>query len=136
MRTFGLVKRSELPYIKERLEALDIPFATPSHAENDFRSPNIQMFVLRENKQPVAICSVVYDLDFQYHALKRMIVLDKDNRGRGYAKVLTARIIARTPGACGCTPWADNVHCQRMLASLGFKYQYTFNNNWTFWKVG
>lgn len=135
MRTFGLVKRSELPYIKSQLKALNLPFATPAHAENDFADPHIQLYAIRENNEPIAICSTLYDADFQYHALKRMVILNPNNRGRGYAKALTARMVARIPHPCGCTPWITNTHCHKMLASLGFKYQYTFNEKWTFWKV-
>ena len=136
MTTVGQVRtKRELEYIKEKLMLLNIDFATPSHAETDFRSKNIKMYALRKDGTPIAICSVVRDNDFHYNALKRMVILDAENRGKGYAKHITTAIVRKQDGDCGCTPWATNVCCQKMLASLGFEYQYTFNEIWTFWKI-
>jgi GNAT superfamily N-acetyltransferase len=56
-----------------------------------------------------------------------------EDRGKGYAKELISTVVKRQKTACGCTPWADNVKMQNLLSTLGFTYQYTFNDFWTFW---
>ena len=136
MLTVGQVRtKRELEYIMAKLANLNIDFATPSQAKNDFHSKDIKLYTLRKEGIPVAICSVVRDNDFNYNALKRMVVLDTENRGKGYAKYMTANIVRKQNGDCGCTPWVTNKSCQKMLASLNFEYQYTFNQVWTFWKI-
>lgn len=127
--------RTDVEFVKSALAAAKIEYATPAHAENDFRSKSIRFYGLKDEGRLVAICSVVPDKIYNYNAIKRLIVLNPADRGKGYAKKLVATIINRQNGACGCTPWEDNKPMQKMLASLGFTYQYTFNNFWTFWKI-
>lgn len=128
--------RADLDFIKSMLAAAGIEYATPAHAENDFRNKSIRFYAMKEEGRLVAICSIVPDTTYNYKAIKRLVVLNPADRGKGYAKKLVAAVVRRQDGACGCTPWEDNKPMQKMLASLGFTYQYTFNNFWTFWKIG
>lgn len=127
-------KKSDLNKIQKALSLLNIDYATPQHAQNDFRNNEIRLYALIENDCPVAICSVVPDHTYNYLAIKRLVVLDTNNRGKGYAKKLISTVVKRQKERCGCTPWADNKPMQRLLKELGFVYQYTFNEVWTFWK--
>ena len=126
--------KTELTYVQTALSALNIDYATPKHAAHDFKEKAIRLYALKENGRIVAICSVVPDTHYNYNAIKRLIVLNPADRGKGYAKKLVGTVVRRQHGDCGCTPWEDNVPMQKMLAALGFVYQYNFNNFWTFWK--
>lgn len=133
MSTRQIRVKSELQAIQTALRPLDIDYATPEHAESDFRSKSIKLYGLVKNNHIVAICSVVPDVNFHYTAIKRLVVLNPEDRGKGYAKELISTVVKRQKTACGCTPWADNVKMQNLLSTLGFTYQYTFNDFWTFW---
>lgn len=127
-------KKSDLDKIQKALSLLNIDYATPQHAQNDFRNNGIRLYALIENDCPVAIRSVVPDHTYNYLAIKRLVVLDTNNRGKGYVKKLISTVIKRQKESCGCTPWVDNKPMQKLLKELGFVYQYTFNEVWTFWK--
>lgn len=127
--------KADLEYIQTALAALDIEYATPAHAAQDYKNKMIRLYALKDNGRLVAVCSIVPDTTYHYNAIKRLVVLNPADRGKGYAKKLVAAVIRRQVGACGYTPWEDNKPMQKMLASLGFKYQYNFNNFWTFWKI-
>ena len=133
MSTRQIRVKSELQTIQTALLPLGIDYATPVHAENDFRSKSIRLYGLVKNNHIVAICSVVPDTTYNYLAIKRLVVLNPKDRGKGYAKELLRTVVKRQKGSCGCTPWADNEKMQNLLLALGFAYQYTFNDFWTFW---
>lgn len=126
--------RKEIEYVKSALAVLNIEYATPAHAEADFRSKENRIYALKKDNVPVAICSIVPDKKYNYNAVKRLVVLDPSKKGNGYAKRLVGTIINRRSADYGCTPWEDNEPMKKLLASLGFVYQYNFNQVWTFWK--
>lgn len=133
MSTRQIRIKSELQAIQSALLPLNINYATPQHAENDFRDKNIKLYGLVKNNKIVAICSVVPDTTFNYLAIKRLVVLNPEDRGKGYAKELLNTVVKRQKSACGCTPWENNIKMKNLLTALGFIYQYTFNDFWTFW---
>lgn len=127
-------KKSELNEVLNALDILNIEYATSAHTLRDFKDKAIRLYALKDNGTIIAICSVVPDTKYNYSAIKRLVILDPANRGKGYAKRLVSTIIRRKNENYGCTPWEDNKPMQKMLASLGFEYQYNFNDFWTFWK--
>lgn len=127
--------KAELQAIQTALLPLGIDYATPAHAQSDFRNKSIKLYGLIKDNRIVAICSVVPDTIYNYLAIKRLVVLNPEDRGKGYAKELLQTVVKRQKGSCGCTPWEDNLPMQKLLAALGFVYQYHFNKIWTFWKI-
>lgn len=127
-------KRQEIEQIKQALQPLNIDYATPQHAETDFINKNNKIYALVDNNNIVAVCSIVPDTTYNYLALKRLVVLNPTQKGKGYAKRLVSTVVKRQNSACGCTPWADNTPMINLLKAIGFKYQYTFCGFWTFWK--
>ena len=105
--------RADVNFIKSMLAAANIEYATPAHAENDFRDKSIKFYALRDEGRLVAICSIVPDTTYNYNAIKRLVVLNPADRGKGYAKKLVAAVVRRQNGICGCTPWEDNKPMQK-----------------------
>jgi RimJ/RimL family protein N-acetyltransferase len=110
----------------------NIPYITPAHALADIE--NEQLFVMCENGKVIAQCALVHEPMFEYHAMKRMTIYNKANQGRGIAQAFISFFCAMNLPALGCTPWADNAPMQHLLRKFGFEYQYTFLENYQFFK--
>lgn len=116
--------------IMRTLHRKQIPFATAENAKNDIELD--QMFVLEDANKILAICSMVYDKKYNYHAIKRLVILNNKNKGKGYASILVSYLANLNLPVIGCTPWSDNLAMKKLLQKLGFIYQYTFSEYWEF----
>lgn len=79
--------KAELYNIQNALFSLGIDYATPAHAENDFRNKSIKLYGLVKNNHIVAICSVVPKVKYNYLAIKRLVVLNPKDRGNGLSQI-------------------------------------------------
>ena len=120
----------DLRSISASLQNKKIPYLTPSHAELDIANGNL--WVIRQNGKPIAQCALVYEENYHYHAMKRLVVYNKKNCGQGIANAFVEYFVKQNYPTLGCTPWADNRRMINILLSFGFEYQYTFLENYCY----
>lgn len=109
-----------------------IDYITPAHAKEDII--NNRLFVMCENDKPIAQCALVFEPDFNYYAMKRLTIYNQANQGKGIAKAFISFFCAMNLPALGCTPWKNNTTMHHLLQKFGFEYQYTFLENYQFFK--
>lgn len=109
-----------------------IEYITPFHAKNDIE--NQRLFVMEEEGKVIAQCALVYEAVYNYYAIKRLVVYNKKNCGRGIAEKFITFFCEKDIPALGCTPWKDNIVMKKLLERNGFVYQYTFMENYQFYK--
>lgn len=127
------VKADMLAYILPIVENANIPYCTPTQVLEDCEKG--RLYALVDGSTPVAICSVVDETNWGYTALKRMLLLDSNYAGKGCAvslmKYLCGWFRHRTLGG---TPWVNNPKARHIFEKCGFTYQYTFMENYAFYK--
>lgn len=109
-----------------------LSYITPSLIKRDIELDR-QYIMTNDCGKIVAICSLVYDHDYNYYAIKRLCIPNKKNRGKGYAQKMLAFMSKQTSAKVGCTPWSDNKAMIKMLTKLGFTLEYIFNEKWCFY---
>lgn len=109
-----------------------INYITSSHAKEDIE--NSRLFVVEEEGKIIAQCALVYEEEYNYYAIKRLVVYNQKNYGRGIAQKFISFFCNKNLPALGCTPWADNIVMKKLLERNGFVYQYTFMENYQFYK--
>ena len=107
-----------------------INYITPAQAREDIQKR--RLYVVEDNGVVIAQCALVYEPDYGYHAIKRLVIYNKKNYGRGIAQRFVSYFCAMNLPALGCTPWSDNQIMKKLLAKNGFEYQYTFLENYEF----
>mgnify|MGYP003297797661 CR=1 FL=1 len=95
---------------------------------------NSRLFVVEEEGKIIAQCALVYEEEYNYYAIKRLVVYNQKNCGRGIAQKFISFFCNKNLPALGCTPWADNIVMKKLLERNGFVYQYTFMENYQFYK--
>lgn len=96
---------------------------------------NNRLLIATENGKVLASMAIVYKPHRGYHALMRMCVYSKKSKGKGIAGKLVDYALSLNLGVYGGTPWADNPAMCHILEKRGFKYQYTFKENYKFYKT-
>lgn len=127
-----LANKSDYKGVARSLTNKNISYISSTHAKNDIE--NNRLFVMEENGKAIAQCALVYEPLYDYYAIKRLVVYNKKNCGRGIAQQFISFFCAMDLPALGCTPWADNVAMKKLLERNGFVYQYTFMDNYQFYK--
>lgn len=127
-----LANKSDYRGVARSLANKNISYISSIHAKNDIE--NNRLFVMEENGKAIAQCALVYEPLYNYYAIKRLVVYNKKNCGRGIAQQFISFFCAMDLPALGCTPWADNVAMKKLLERNGFVYQYTFMDNYQFYK--
>lgn len=126
------VSPATISYIIHSLRQKKIPYITLSQVLEDIA--NNQLYVLFENGNPVAMCSMVWDAKYSYWAIKRLICFKKKNIGKGYGNSLIHYCANSRFAPVGCTPWTDNDPVRHILEKNGFTLQYIFKNKWCFYR--
>ena len=122
---------SDLKKIVNGVRVKDLDYITPMHVREDILKD--RQFVLVDNGKIIAILSLMEDHTFHYYAMKRLLILNKKNNGKGYAQALLQYVSAQAPGKVGCTPWINNGAMRHMLEKLGFSLEYIFEEKWCFY---
>ena len=118
-----------LPIVKDA----NIPYCTPAQVAEDCAKR--RLYVLMDKNTPVAICSVVEEPNFNYTALKRLLLLNPQYAGKGCAESLIKHVCGwHRKRTLGCTPWVNNAKTRHIFEKCGFTYQYTFLENYAFYK--
>lgn len=91
-------------------------------------------YVVEENKKTIATCSLVYDAQHQYYAMKRLSIFRKENKGKHITEQFISYFLENNKNKkIGCTPWEDNAPMRHILEKLGFTHEYTFAEKWCFY---
>lgn len=130
--TIRIANKSDYRGVARSLANKNISYISSTHAKNDIE--NNRLFIMEENGKAIAQCALVYEPLYNYYAIKRLVVYNKKNCGRGIAQQFISFFCAMDLPALGCTPWVDNVAMKKLLERNGFVYQYTFMDNYQFYK--
>lgn len=102
-----------------------LEYLTPKHIQKDFEDGYLYMY-LDKNGEIVGISSVVWDKDFEMYYIKRVKVF---KQGEGFAKALI-KSLSNMYNKLAITPFKCNTPMLKIVSSLGFKYHYTFLENY------
>lgn len=108
-----------------------IDYITPAHVREDVALG--RQYVMVENGKVVAMLSLVWDKDYNYYSMKRLLIPNRKNKGKGYAQMMLQFVSMEAHGKVGCTPWIDNGAMRHMLEKLGFSLEYIFATKWCFY---
>lgn len=109
-------------------------YNTPADVREDVK--NGVLFVAEENGKLLGSMVVFYKPNRGYYAITRGCVYSKKSRGKGVASALVDYILSLDLGVYGATPWNDNPAMCHIFEKRGFVYQYTFKENYKFYKKG
>lgn len=109
-------------------------YNTPADVREDVK--NGVLFVAEENGKLLGSMVVFYKPHRGYYAITRGCVYSKKSRGKGVASALVDYILSLDLGVYGATPWNDNPAMCHIFEKRGFVYQYTFKENYKFYKKG
>ena len=126
-----LAETTDYKRIAMALRNKNIEYITPAHAREDIA--NRRLYVVEEDGMIIAQCALVEEPAHHYHAIKRLVIYNRKNCGRGIAQRFVSYFVAMNLPALGCTPWTDNKVMRRLLVKNGFTHQYTFLNNYEFY---
>ena len=107
-------------------------YNTPADVREDVK--NGVLFVAEENGKLLGSMVVFYKPHRGYYAITRACVYSKKSRGKGVASALVDYILSLGLGVYGATPWNDNPAMCHIFEKRGFVYQYTFKENYKFYK--
>lgn len=93
-----------------------------------------RLIVAENNGKLLAKCALVEETSYNYMAIKRLCVFSKKSKGKGIASALIKYVISLNLGVLGATPWKDNEATRHILEKNGFEFQYTFLDNYCFYK--
>ena len=93
-----------------------------------------RLLIAVENGKILGSVAVVYKAHRGYYAIMRMCVYSKASKGKGVASALVDFVLALDLGEYGATPWGENGAMVHILVKRGFVFQYTFNENYNFYK--
>lgn len=125
-----LAETTDYKRIAMALRNKHIEYITPAHAREDIA--NRRLYVVEEDGKIIAQCALVEEPAHHYHAIKRLVIYNRKNCGRGIAQRFIRYFCAMDLPALGCTPWSDNKTMKHLLSRNGFEYQYTFLNCYEF----
>lgn len=118
-------------HIIRAIQNKQISYITPAHVREDVKFG--RQFIMVENGKVIAMLSLVYDTDHDYFAMKRLLIPNKKNCGKGYAQMMLKYVSQQAQGKVGCTPWIDNQAMRHTLEKLGFSLEYIFSEKWCFY---
>ena len=121
---------TDLVHVIRSLQNKGIDYNTTAQAKADIL--NNRLFVAIINGKIVGSCAIVEETAYNYTAIKRVCVYNKKNCGKGIASALVAYICGLDLGNLGATPW-NNPGMIRVFEKYGFRYQYTFLENYNFY---
>lgn len=70
-----IISNKNIQYILGKVKQENIEYITVNHVKEDFKNKNLYEFIV--NKKPVGIVSVIFDDEFNYFYIKRLLVFKK-----------------------------------------------------------
>lgn len=117
---------TDLPKIFQQVSKRQIDYITTEQILADYL--NNCLFVVVENAEIVGQCSLIYEKNYNYHALKRFLIYKPSC---GYGTCLLSHFTTLNL-KLGATPWVENTKMIKLLEKFGFSYQYTFLEKYCF----
>ena len=114
------------------LQKNQTPFCTTAQLKEDLSLG--RLIVAEENGKLLGSCAIVEEPNWEYTAIKRLIVYSKKSRGKGIADKLIKYVISLNLGTSGGTPWRNNTVTRHLFEKNGFVFQYCFMENYCFYK--
>lgn len=107
-------------------------YNTPADVREDVNAQHL--IVAEENGKLLGSVAVFYKPHRGYYAITRVCVYSKKSHGKGVASALIKYVLSLGLGEYGATPWNDNPAMCHIFEKYDFKYQYTFNTFYRFYK--
>lgn len=126
------VRQANETEYRKLVSSLRFVFKNNSYINKDYLKQDLKngsCYVVEDNGKIVAIGSLVYDSTYKMYYIKRVSVPNKRKRSKGYAKELI-QTLKDAAEVVAVTPWKDNIAMQKILEQVGFKYNYTFQENY------
>lgn len=108
-----------------------INYNTPEMVKEDIKKA--RLIVAVEDGKILGQLAMVEELEWGYVAIKRLCVYNKNNKGKGIASALIRFACEQTDKPLGASPWTENTACRKLFEKHGFKYQYTYLENYNFY---
>lgn len=125
-----LANKNDISKVSLILKSYDISYITIEHFREDVKFN--RQFIMTENENIIAILSLVYDNQYNYYAMKRLLVTN-EYKGKGYARIMLNYVSQKAQGKVGCTPWTNNAAMRHLLETLNFHLEYIFDNKWCYY---
>lgn len=87
------------------------------------------LWILIDNNTIIASCAVV-PTNFYWMGVKRLVIYNKKNCRKGYARKLLETITADSRQVYCITPWDNNKPMKHLVEKIGFSFKYKFNGKW------
>lgn len=126
-----LATEKDYSHIYHALNRKGINYISANHAKEDI-SKN-QLYVIEENEKVIAQCALVVENNYNYIAIKRLVIYNKKDCGKGIAQRFIEYFKSFGIENLGCTPWTENTRMRKILERNGFIHQYTFLNCYEFY---
>ena len=117
--------------IVRSLQNKHINYNTPAMVKEDIK--NHRLVIAIDNNKIVGQIALVYEPNYAYTSLKRLCVYNNKNRGKGIASALVQFVCETVNTPLGASPWTENTACINLFKKFGFKYQYTYLENYNFY---
>lgn len=128
-----ITKADEADYIHivRAVQNKKLDYLTCAHIRQDISQKCLYKFT--ENNKIIAICSIVFDEKYQYHAVKRLCIFSIKNKGKHITEKFLDFFSQKGYKKIGCTPWSDNAPMRHILEKKGFVLEYIFSEKWCFY---
>lgn len=124
---YKLKQKEKLGYIYDRIREENLDYITKPLIKKDFKNENL--YVYEANNKIKGILSVVYDKEFEYYYIKRLLVFEK-------GKKIAERMIHEIQNKyhkLAITPFESNKTMIKIVERLGFEFQYLFLEEYCFY---
>ena len=119
-------------HIIRAIQNKHMDYNTPADVKADIAAHRLLVAV--DGEKILGSVAVVYKAHRGYFAIMRGCVYSKASLGKGVMGALIDSVLALNLGDYGVTPWSDNPAMIHILEKRGFVYQYTFKENYNFYK--
>lgn len=108
-----------------------IDYNTPAQAIEDIKQN--RLYVMIHDNKIVASCALVYETNYNYLAIKRLVIYRKENLRKGIADSFIKYFIQNFSQNLGATPFPENIAMIKLLKKNNFKFQYNFLEKYCFY---
>ena len=113
------------------INEINIPYITTEKVFKDI--DNKECYIIEENGNIKAICSLVFCPSYHNYAIKRLCVFDEQH---GYGTQIIQFLTNKHVNfPIVCTPWEDNTIMRKILEQNHFKLKYIFNYKWCLYEL-
>ena len=126
-----LAKQTEIKSVMMSIRNKHIDYNTPLQAKEDIL--NNRLYVMIDNEKIIASCAIVPETQYNYLAIKRLVIFRKENQRKGIADNFIKYFIKNFPDNLGATPFSENKAMINLLTKNNFVYKYNFLEKYCFY---